>query len=190
MTFLQLYIRFAEKRHCPAVGAVFDTNRGLPFYDLTPPAVQELEISRKPVTPDVVTRSKEVISNGFNSFYQPRHGEVSPDNIYITKRTSDGVIVALWHMVKEIRDSGKTPKALLIAPAYGLFQKVLEELGVEIVQTESFVGKIRSHDRIRVLQEAFAAHPDTNLFVVNSPSNPLGQLYSEDVFLEIGRAHV
>lgn len=100
------------------------------------------------------------------------HGfPVSPDRVFLTAGTSEGIELALSALVDE------TAEVLLPAPTYPLYTAILTKLGARAryYRTDPARGWMPDLDHLRTL-----VSDDTRVLVVIDPNNPTGATYSKE----------
>jgi aspartate aminotransferase len=101
--------------------------------------------------------------------------ECTADDIVITAGAKHAVYLALQALV----DAGGRQEVILPTPAWVSYRPMIELCGGEVVEVE---GKAENDLKITPAQLAGAMTPRTKAFIINSPSNPCGTMYSRAEF--------
>ncbi len=126
-----------------------------------------------------VTPAREAVAREYTS----RGFPVSPDRVFITAGTSEGIDLALTAIADD------TGEVLVPLPTYPLYTAVIGKLGARVryYRTDPSRGWMPDLDHLRSL-----VTPTTRALVVIDPNNPTGSVYPAEVrraILDIADRH-
>ena len=106
-----------------------------------------------------------------------RRLEVEPEDCMLT----NGALAALMVSLQALTDPGD--EVIMMLPWYFFYPAICELLGIKLVGAPALPG---SHDLdLEAIDRAIT--PRTRAILVNTPNNPTGKIYSEEVLQGLGR---
>ena len=158
--------------------------------DAVPLSVADMEFSDPP---EVVAGLKEYLDHNVLGYTGPTEGYFVAVQNWMERRhgfrpekdwfiTSPGIVPALYEIVKALTNPGDG--VLMLSPVYHPFRFCAQEQGREALFCP-LVERERTYDIDFDLFEKLCAEPRVKLFLLCSPHNPVGRIWTQ-----IGRAHV
>ena len=114
------------------------------------------------------------------SWMERRHGFRPEKDWFIT---SPGIVPALYELVKALTGPGEG--VLMLSPVYHPFRFAAQEQGREAVFCP-LIERERTYDIDFDLFEKLCAQPQVKLFLLCSPHNPVGRIWTREELVRLG----
>ena len=114
------------------------------------------------------------------SWMERRHGFRPEKDWFIT---SPGIVPALYELVKALTGPGEG--VLMLSPVYHPFRFAAQEQGREAVFCP-LIERERTYDIDFELFEKLCAQPQVKLFLLCSPHNPVGRIWTREELVRLG----
>ena len=114
------------------------------------------------------------------SWMERRHGFRPERDSFIT---SPGIVPALYEIVKSLTAPGEG--VLMLSPVYHPFRFAAQEQGREAVFCP-LIERERTYDIDFELFEKLCAQPQVKLFLLCSPHNPVGRIWTREELVRLG----
>ncbi len=159
--------------------------------DAVPLSVADMEFSDPP---EVVAGLKEYLDHNVLGYTGPTEGYFVAVQNWMERRhgfrpekdwfiTSPGIVPALYEIVKALTSPGDG--VLMLSPVYHPFRFSAQEQGREAVFCP-LIERERTYDIDFELFEKLCARPNVKLFLLCSPHNPVGRIWTKEELLRLG----
>ena len=126
------------------------------------------------------TGPTEVYFSAVQNWMERRHGFRPEKDWFIT---SPGIVPALYELVKALTGPGEG--VLMLSPVYHPFRFAAQEQGREAVFCP-LIERERTYDIDFDLFEKLCAQPQVKLFLLCSPHNPVGRIWTREELVRLG----
>ena len=158
--------------------------------DAVPLSVADMEFLNPP---EVVDGLKAYLDHNVLGYTGPTEGYYSAVQNWMARRhgfrperawfiTSPGIVPALYELVKSLTEPGDG--VLMLSPVYHPFRFAAQEQGREAVFCPLLEGE-RTYDVDFELFERLCAEPKVKLFLLCSPHNPVGRIWTGEELLRL-----
>lgn len=170
---------------------MYSMNPNVPA-DIVPFSVADMEFMNAPEIGEAIAEfcKNEILgySNGHDSYYQAivdwmnkRHGWIIQKDWILEY---PGIVPAIFHCVRAFTQPGE--KVLLLTPVYYPFYNAVKKGDRELVESRLVLKD--DHYEIDFTDfEEKAKDPAVKLFIMSSPHNPVGRVWTRDELTKLGR---
>ena len=158
--------------------------------DAVPLSVADMEFLNPP---EVVAGLKAYLDHNVLGYTGPTEGYFAAVQGWMARRhgfrpekdwfiTSPGIVPALYELVKSLTEPGDG--VLMLSPVYHPFRFAAQEQGREAVFCP-LIERERTYDVDFALVEMLCAEPKVKLFLLCSPHNPVGRIWTGEELLRL-----
>ena len=158
--------------------------------DAVPLSVADMEFLNPP---EVVAGLKAYLDHNVLGYTGPTEGYFAAVQGWMARRhgfrpekdwfiTSPGIVPALYELVKSLTEPGDG--VLMLSPVYHPFRFAAQEQGREAVFCP-LIERERTYDVDFALFEKLCAEPKVKLFLLCSPHNPVGRIWTGEELLRL-----
>ncbi len=158
--------------------------------DAVPLSVADMEFLDPP---EVVAGLKDYLDHNVLGYIGPTEGYFTAVQNWMERRhgfrpekdwfiTSPGIVPALYEIVKALTNPGDG--VLMLSPVYHPFRFCAQEQGREAIFCP-LIERERTYDVDFDLFEKLCARPDVKLFLLCSPHNPVGRIWTREELLRL-----
>jgi putative C-S lyase len=159
--------------------------------DAVPLSVADMEFLDPP---EVMEGLKRYLDHNVLGYTGPTEGYFSAVQNWMERRhgfrpekdwfiTSPGIVPALYELVKALTGPGEG--VLMLSPVYHPFRFAAQEQGREAVFCP-LIERERTYDIDFELFEKLCAQPQVKLFLLCSPHNPVGRIWTREELVRLG----
>ncbi len=159
--------------------------------DAVPLSVADMEFLDPP---EVMEGLKRYLDHNVLGYTGPTEGYFSAVQNWMERRhgfrpekdwfiTSPGIVPALYELVKALTGPGEG--VLMLSPVYHPFRFAAQEQGREAVFCP-LIERERTYDIDFDLFEKLCAQPQVKLFLLCSPNNPVGRIWTREELVRLG----
>ena len=159
--------------------------------DAVPHSVADMEFLDPP---EVMEGLKRYLDHNVLGYTGPTEGYFSAVQNWMERRhgfrpekdwfiTSPGIVPALYELVKALTGPGEG--VLMLSPVYHPFRFAAQEQGREAVFCP-LIERERTYDIDFDLFEKLCAQPQVKLFLLCSPHNPVGRIWTREELVRLG----
>ena len=159
--------------------------------DAVPLSVADMEFLDPP---EVVAGLKDYLDHNVLGYTGPTEGYFAAVQSWMERRhgfrpekewfiTSPGIVPALYELVKSLTEPGDG--VLMLSPVYHPFRFAAQEQGREAIFCP-LIERERTYDIDFERFETLCAEPRVKLFLLCSPHNPVGRIWTREELLRLG----
>ncbi len=159
--------------------------------DAVPLSVADMEFLNPP---EVLAGLKDYLDHNVLGYTGPTDGYFAAVQGWMERRhgyrperdwfiTSPGIVPALYELVKALTEPGEG--VLMLSPVYHPFRFAAQEQGREAVFCP-LIERERTYDIDFDLFEKLCAQPQVKLFLLCSPHNPVGRIWTREELVRLG----